>query len=112
MATQPLDHCTQCGDPILPDEPYLDQFMVGEHAPIHQECVDLWMEDEDRGNFWFDYVMPGCRDCGNFRAATKSLCPVCHVFLCQACTDESAAYGHEGRCRSCSLEVCDECQRL
>ncbi|HYT42595.1 MAG TPA: hypothetical protein VEP90_09630 [Methylomirabilota bacterium] len=47
-------YCTQCNEPILPGELYLDEFMVGKDAPIHQECVDLWMEDEDRRNFWFD----------------------------------------------------------
>lgn len=52
----PIVYCTQCREPILPGELYLDAFMAGEAAPLHAECVDLWRQDEDRNNFWFDYL--------------------------------------------------------
>jgi hypothetical protein len=66
-----FDYCTQCREPILPGELYLDKFMVGEHAPMHEECYGLYEEDFEREMFWFDYVLPGKRcDCAFCRATT------------------------------------------
>ena len=53
-----IDRCTQCGELILPGDLYLDKFMVGDHAPMHEECYGLWEIDFERETFWFDYVMP------------------------------------------------------
>lgn len=53
--SKPITLCSQCGDPILPGEVFLDEFMVGENAPVHEECGLLLILDQERANFWFDY---------------------------------------------------------
>lgn len=42
----------------MPGDLYLDEQLEGERVLLHQECSELWEEDEERRNFWFDYVVP------------------------------------------------------
>lgn len=62
MSVRSVFYCDQCGDLILPDECYAEGgfTLFGEGGPhiMHRDCVDLWIEDEDRSNFWFDYHTP------------------------------------------------------
>lgn len=53
-----IERCAQCKERILPGDLYLDEQLEGERVLLHQECSELWEEDEERRNFWFDYVVP------------------------------------------------------
>lgn len=52
--------CSQCGDPIFPGELYVGKegFLFSTAGPMHEECLPLWELDEDRANFWFEYLTP------------------------------------------------------
>jgi len=56
-----------------------------------------------------------CGDCGTTDAGRfvgGTWCLHCTVPLCKACREESVTFGHDECCRTCSLEFCDECQRV